>query len=66
MKNKQISKGAFSEAMAAYRYFDKVDEGCGYERLQAQLWLIRDTYGLTYEELGVVEKWAYRKYYEQK
>ena len=40
MKNKQISKGAFSEAMAAYRYFDKVDEGCGYERLQAKFWII--------------------------
>ena len=66
MKNKQISKGAFSEAMAAYRYFDKVDEGCGYDRLQAKFWIIRDRYDLTEEEMAIVDKWAYRKYYGQR
>ena len=66
MKNEiktKIPKGAFSEMFSAYRYFDKVDEGCGYDRLNARMSLIRYNYELTDEEFALVEKWAYTKYY---
>ena len=65
MKHTQsIPKSAFSEAMSAYRYFDKVDEGCGYDRLNAKLHMIRYKYNLTDEQLCVVQDWAHDKYYK--
>lgn len=62
-KKAKIPQGAFSEMMSAFRYFDKVDEGCGYDRLNAKMRMIQMNYQLTDDELGVVEKWAYEKYY---
>lgn len=62
--NTQIPKVAFSEMMSAYKYFDKVDEGCGYDRLNAKMSLIKFNYNLTDDELELVEKWAYNKYYQ--
>lgn len=65
MKTKNlISKGAFSAMMSAFTYFDKVDEGCGYERLEAKKMQIKYDYDLTDEELAKVEEWAHNKYYE--
>lgn len=61
----KIPRGAFSEMMSAIRYFDKVDEGCGYDRLNAKMRLIQMTYDLNDNELGIVEKWAYDKYYKK-
>lgn len=63
-KTGKIPRGAFSEMMSAFRYFDKVDEGCGYDRLNAKMSMIKYNYDLTDDELGVVEKWAYEKYYK--
>ena len=64
MKNtKQIPAGAFSEMMSAFRYFDKIDEGCGYDRLNAKMRMIQMTYQLTDDELAIVERWAHTKYY---
>jgi len=65
MNNTQIPESAFSEALSAYRYFDKVDEGCGYDRLHAKLNLIRYRHQLTEEQLSIVDKWAYNHYYKQ-
>jgi hypothetical protein len=62
---RQIPKAAFSEMMSAYCYFDKVDEGCGYDRLNARMEMIQEKYDLTDDELAIVEKWAYKKYYCQ-
>lgn len=64
MKAQKISKSAFSEMMSAFAYFDKVDEGCGYDRLNAKMRMIQMNYDLTDDELGIVEKWAYDKYYK--
>ena len=63
-KTVKIPKGAFSEMMSAFTYFDKVDEGCGYDRLNAKMRMIQMNYQLTDDEIGVVEKWAYEKYYK--
>lgn len=63
VKTSKIPKEAFSEMISAYRYFDKVDEGCGYDRLNAKMRMIQMRYDLTDNELGIVEKWAYTKYY---
>ena len=60
----KIPQGAFSEMMSAFRYFDKVDEGCGYDKLNAKITMIQMHYHLTDDELGLVEKWAYEKYYK--
>ena len=64
VKTGEIPQGAFSEMVSAFRYFDKVDEGCGYDRLNAKMRMIKMNYQLTDNELGVVEKWAYDKYYK--
>ena len=61
---KKIPKGAFSEMMSAYVYFDKVDEGCGYDRLNAKKSIIMFNYNLSNDELAIVEEWAYNKYYK--
>jgi len=58
-----ISRGAFSAMMSAFAHFDKVDEGCGYERLKARKMQIQDDFDLTDEELARVEEWAHSKYY---
>lgn len=63
MKTTNIPKGAFSEMLSAIRYFDKVDEGCGYDRLNAKREMIKMQYHLTEEEIAIVEKWAHNKYY---
>ena len=60
----KIPQEAFSEMMSAFRYFDKVDEGCGYDRLNAKMRIIQMKYELTDDELGIVEKWAHQKYYQ--
>ena len=59
----RIPQGAFSDMISAFRYFDKVDGGCGYDRLNSKMRMIQMNYELTDNELGVVEKWAYEKYY---
>jgi len=61
-----IPKGAFSEMLSAFRYFDKVDDGCGYDRLNAKMRMIQMTYQLSDDDLCIVEKWAYDKYYQAK
>jgi len=58
-----IPKRAFSLMMSAFAYFDKVDGGCGYERFGVKKMQIKAEFGLTDEELGKVEEWAYKKYY---
>lgn len=63
MTTKAINKAAFSEMISAFRYFDKVDDGCGYDRLNAKMRMIQMTYNLSDDELDIVEKWAYQKYY---
>lgn len=63
-KTTKIPQSAFSEMMSAIRYFDKVDEGCGYDRLNAKMVMIQMNYDLTENELSIVEKWAYNKYYK--
>lgn len=63
-KTGKIPQGAFSEMMSAFRYFDKVDEGCGYDRLNAKMRIIQMNYYLNDNELAIVEKWAYEKYYK--
>jgi len=62
-KTISIPKEAFSKALAAYRYFDKVDEGCGYDRLNAVFSQIKFTFDLSENELCVVQEWAYDTYY---
>jgi hypothetical protein len=64
MKNtSKINKAAFSEMISAFRYFDIVDEGCGYDMLNAKKDLIRYKYQLTEDQLSIVENWSYNKYY---
>jgi hypothetical protein len=59
----QIPQGAFSEMMSAFRYFDKVDEGDGYDRLNSKKDAIQESYQLTNDEMLFVENWAHTRYY---
>ena len=59
-----IPKAAFSKALAAYRYFDKVDEGCGYDRLDDVFSQIQFDFDLTENELCTVQEWAHKTYYQ--
>ena len=61
----KIPKSAFSEMMSAFAYFDKVDEGCGYDRLNVKMAAIKFNYDLNDDEMAIVENWAYSKYYNR-
>jgi hypothetical protein len=66
MKHKTpIPKAAFSLMMSAIVYFDKVDEGCGYELLSAKKQIIQDEFNLTNEQIDYLENWSHSKYYNQ-
>jgi hypothetical protein len=64
MNKVSIPKSAFSEMLSAFRYFDIVDEGCGYDRLNAKMKMIQMNHQLSDDDIGKVEKWAYEKYYK--
>ena len=51
--------------MSAIVYFDKVDEGCGYELLADKKEMIQEQFNLTNEQIDYVENWAHSKYYNQ-
>lgn len=65
METNQIPKAAFSLMMSAIVYFDKVDEGCGYELLAAKKEMIQEQFDLTGPEIDYVESWAHSKYYNR-
>jgi hypothetical protein len=50
--------------LSAFRYFDIVDEGCGYDRLNSKMKMIQMNHQLSDDDIGKVEKWAYEKYYK--